>query len=350
MTSSSSSTCSTSSTSSTSCSSAPVWNDCKRPVSDIDIECTLCFNTLYQPITTPCGHTWCRPCLLRAVEVKPSCPCCRQSLPSYGCMQGRHPNRILTRILESFFSKTIEMRSLTSNQELPDRRLVVPIFVGSLALPGIPCFMRIFEERYRKMIQSCIGKDGIFGMCLPIRNRRCASDRNYSEFGTLLKIRNYQPVYPSDPQYQQENALPLYIVEAVGSHRFRVVEELSCEDGYCRAVIERVDDITEDEDDDDLDNNDAEPSSQSKQLCTISRAKAYVERRLRSMECNQRRHFERLHGPCPNDVGMLSFWLANVIPMDVYEKYSILPITSSQKRLEAVSTWLEKYLVVEECS
>ena len=33
-----------------------------------DLDCILCLKLLYEPVTTPCGHTFCRPCFLRAFD------------------------------------------------------------------------------------------------------------------------------------------------------------------------------------------------------------------------------------------------------------------------------------------
>lgn len=33
-----------------------------------DLDCTLCLKLLHQPLTTPCGHSFCRGCLLQALD------------------------------------------------------------------------------------------------------------------------------------------------------------------------------------------------------------------------------------------------------------------------------------------
>jgi hypothetical protein len=33
-----------------------------------DFECTLCFKLLYEPVTTPCGHSFCRSCLHQSMD------------------------------------------------------------------------------------------------------------------------------------------------------------------------------------------------------------------------------------------------------------------------------------------
>lgn len=40
------------------------------------MDCILCLKLLYEPVTTPCGHSFCRPCFLRASDHSTKCVCC----------------------------------------------------------------------------------------------------------------------------------------------------------------------------------------------------------------------------------------------------------------------------------
>lgn len=42
-----------------------------------DLDCTICLKLLYNPITTPCGHSFCRACLLQTMDYGNKCPVCR---------------------------------------------------------------------------------------------------------------------------------------------------------------------------------------------------------------------------------------------------------------------------------
>jgi len=48
-----------------------------------DFDCSLCFRLLWQPITTPCGHTYCRACIDRSLDHKRECPLCKASLQAH---------------------------------------------------------------------------------------------------------------------------------------------------------------------------------------------------------------------------------------------------------------------------
>lgn len=39
-----------------------------RPQRTDDFDCTLCLKLLYEPITTPCGHSFCRSCLFQSMD------------------------------------------------------------------------------------------------------------------------------------------------------------------------------------------------------------------------------------------------------------------------------------------
>lgn len=42
-----------------------------------DVECILCMKLLFEPVTTPCGHTFCRGCFARSADHSNKCPMCR---------------------------------------------------------------------------------------------------------------------------------------------------------------------------------------------------------------------------------------------------------------------------------
>ena len=61
------------------------------PVSEVllcreDFECSLCYRLLHLPVTTPCGHTFCRPCLDKCLDHKTECPLCKGSLAEVSCL------------------------------------------------------------------------------------------------------------------------------------------------------------------------------------------------------------------------------------------------------------------------
>lgn len=62
-------------------------------------ECVICQEIFIEPVTLPCGHSFCRPCIKKSLSVKPLCPTCRT--PMIGSSDGLALNFTLVHILET---------------------------------------------------------------------------------------------------------------------------------------------------------------------------------------------------------------------------------------------------------
>lgn len=109
-----------------------------------------------------------------------------------------------------------------------DARLDTPIFVCTLAFPGMPTILHVFEPRYRLMLRRCV-ESGTprFGMVLPARGNGTDRVGGVLEYGTMLEIKSVQML----PDGRS-------MVETVGSYRFRLLEKGSL-DGYTVGRVER---------------------------------------------------------------------------------------------------------------
>lgn len=255
------------------------------------LECQLCYLLLYDPLTTPCGHTFCKSCFARSLDHGDRCPLCRAEMPNFSFFQDHRPNNALLKILTSDtatfsdedalgsdstqqvknaatyagisvavgtgtdpkdpkegdrnagyiinddpesvphhygFKRLYEQRKSAIEQEEREARLSTPIFVCTLAFPGMPTILHIFEPRYRLMVRRCLESGNPrFGMVLPSR-----TNGGTEEYGTMLEIRSVQMLADGRS-----------MLETVGSYRFRLLEKGSL-DGYTVGRIERVDDIS----------------------------------------------------------------------------------------------------------
>ncbi len=85
----------------------------------------------------------------------------------------------------------------------------LPVFVCTLAYPGLPCPLHIFEPRYRLMIRECMETESRrFGMC-PAWDDSSA----FADYGTVLHINSVD--YTPDGRS---------LVSTTGERRFKVVE------------------------------------------------------------------------------------------------------------------------------
>lgn len=77
-------------------------------------DCPVCLRLLLEPVTTRCGHTFCRACLGRALEQNSSCPLCRQEL---GDALARAPCKSLEVLLAEELKEEYALRRSESKAE-----------------------------------------------------------------------------------------------------------------------------------------------------------------------------------------------------------------------------------------
>ncbi|XP_020796623.2 LON peptidase N-terminal domain and RING finger protein 3-like [Boleophthalmus pectinirostris] len=194
-----------------------------------DVECSLCMRLFLEPVTTPCGHTFCLQCLERCLDHNPKCPLCKEELSEF--LERRQFCRTL--LMEKLISKHLptelrERQKIHQEEmdELSNLNKSVPIFVCTMAFPTVPCPLHIFEPCYRLMIRRCMETGtNRFGMCLGDKLK------GFADFGCLLEIRDVK--FFSDGRS---------VVDTIGRRRFRVLKHQE-RDGYNTADIEYLEDV-----------------------------------------------------------------------------------------------------------
>ncbi|XP_035415729.1 LON peptidase N-terminal domain and RING finger protein 1-like isoform X2 [Cygnus atratus] len=193
-----------------------------------DLECSLCIRMFLEPVTTPCGHTFCKECLERCLDHRPNCPLCKQSLREY-LKAGSYSCTVLLQdiMLATFPAQLAERRELHQAEmaELSNLTKNIPIFVCTMSFPGIACPLHVFEPRYRLMIRQC-QETGTrrFGMCV------YETGKSFADYGCMLQIRQLELLADGRS-----------LVDTVGGRRFRVLRR-GHRDGYNTADIEYLED------------------------------------------------------------------------------------------------------------
>ncbi len=120
-----------------------------------DLECAVCLGLLCEAVTTPCGHTMCRLCLVRALQRQAKCPSCRAV-----CVISAedHPETLaLSRLARKCFPDMYEQRLEETRQEREAWRSLLPIFFYNLPIfPGEVLRLHLFEPRYKLMMQRIV--------------------------------------------------------------------------------------------------------------------------------------------------------------------------------------------------
>uniref|UniRef100_A0A1L8DSL0 Putative e3 ubiquitin ligase n=1 Tax=Nyssomyia neivai TaxID=330878 RepID=A0A1L8DSL0_9DIPT len=188
-----------------------------------DFDCVLCCRTLWKPVVTPCGHTYCSICLDRCMDYKQQCPLCMFYIEDTMSLARHGATRFLEVAMQRFIPVAYTKRK---RQELEPS---VPIFICTTAFPSVPCPLLVSEPRYRLMVRQAIESgDRHFGIAQPSGKPPQNGRQQYFEYGTMLDIRDCVLLGNG-----------CSILSTVGSRRFRVMARGE-KDGYDTAKVEYI--------------------------------------------------------------------------------------------------------------
>jgi len=304
-----------------SCQPAATAKACREVPQDLldanDLECSLCMRLFYEPVTTPCGHTFCKSCLERCLDHTLQCPLCKDSLKEYLASRKYVVTHVLDKLIKQYLKREHEQRTKIhqeEKQELSDLTKNVPIFVCTMAYPTVPCPLHVFEPRYRLMIRRCMDTGTRqFGMCIS------DPEKGFVDHGCMLIIRSVHFL----PDGRS-------IVDTVGGKRFQVVSR-GMRDGYSIADIEHLEDTRVEDEEELLELQELHDS-------------VYEQARTWFQNLKVRFHNQILQhfGPMPereDDIQATPngpaccWWLLAVLPVDPRYQLSVLSMTSLRERL-----------------
>mmetsp|Transcript_23965 Transcript_23965/g.42463 ORF Transcript_23965/g.42463 Transcript_23965/m.42463 type:complete len:343 (-) Transcript_23965:133-1161(-) len=126
------------------------------------LRCPLCLSLVCEPITVPCGHTFCRVCLYTAMKrSKKKCPYCRAVC--HVDPASHSENIMIKTIVQKCFPSEYRQRLVEAKQEAEQLESTLPIFFYNNTLfPGSLLHLHLFEQRYRHMINRCVSSNRMF--------------------------------------------------------------------------------------------------------------------------------------------------------------------------------------------
>ncbi|CAG8501016.1 10022_t:CDS:1 [Diversispora eburnea] len=306
--------------------------DCLKDLLLQELDCKVCYQLFIDPITTPCGHTYCKSCLTRSLDLNGRCPLCRYQLQDYISFINQPINKTLHTFIISLYSTLLSegRRQLVENDvnDINDMQYI-PIFATSLVFPNMSCFLNIYEPRYKLMIRRCLeSRTRQFGMVLKTEN-------GFTEYGTMLEIRSTEVL-------EDDGRL---MVETIGTYRFRVLET-GMRDGYDVGKIERVDDISAEEEiareREAIRNAGINNALEHTTSELITLASGLIEDIRNGYAAWLEQRINSTYGELPNDPSNFSYWVASILPINENEKYKLLEERSVRERLKLVVMWIEQ--------
>ncbi|WOL01693.1 LON peptidase N-terminal domain and RING finger protein 1 [Canna indica] len=282
-----------------------------KPQRTDDFECTLCFKLLYEPVTTPCGHSFCRSCLHQSMDHGNRCPMCRTIL---FISPRTYPISVtLNHIIQKSFPEEYAERK--SEQESLSHLGVdiLPLFVMDVVLPCQKLSLNIFEPRYRLMVRRIMEGNRRMGMVAID-----PATGSIADFACEVEIIECEPL-PDGRFY----------LEVEGRRRFRIVRSRD-QDGYRVAEVEWVQDIfpEESQERENIRQMASGAAELTKAWIRRARETTRLARRLRQLEL-----MESEGMPKPDDPERFSFWLLNLTNLRPSDKLELLRLRDTRTRI-----------------
>ncbi|XP_075192529.1 LON peptidase N-terminal domain and RING finger protein 2 isoform X2 [Anomaloglossus baeobatrachus] len=291
----------------------------KDLVDSSDFECSLCMRLFYEPVATPCGHTFCLKCLERCLDHNPHCPLCKENLSQFLASRAYKKTVLTEELIIRYLPEELSERKKLYDEEIKELSNLnkdVPIFVCTMAFPTIPCPLHVFEPRYRLMIRRSM-ETGTkqFGMCI--------SDelKGFADYGCMLQVRDVK-FFPDGRS----------VVDTIGLSRFKVLSH-GQRDGYNTANIEYLED--------------KKVEGQEYEELLLFHNSVYDQALawFSSLKDNMRAQILNHFGSMPNkdpDPQLNSsgpawcWWMLAVLPLENKAQLTILAMTSLKDRLQAI--------------
>ncbi|KAA8542471.1 hypothetical protein F0562_023393 [Nyssa sinensis] len=284
-----------------------------KPERTDDFDCTLCLKLLYEPITTPCGHSFCRSCLFQSMDRGNRCPLCRTVLfisPRTCAISVTLNNIIEKNFPEEYAERKLEHDSLT-NFGID----LMPLFVMDVVLPCQRLQLNIFEPRYRLMVRRIMEGNRRMGMVITD-----STTGSIADLACEVEITECEP-FPDGR----------FFLEVEGRRRFRILRSWD-QDGYRVAEVEWVHDIYPPEgtrERAELQETTNNVAQHAQSWMRNAQAAAQQDRR-RLLELNN----AEVMMPTAQDPERFSFWLATLTNRRPPERLDLLRIRDTKEVLD----------------
>ncbi|CAG4942055.1 unnamed protein product [Colias eurytheme] len=281
-----------------------------------DMECSICKDTFTTPITTPCGHIFCKLCIECHLFYSATCPLCNAPLNKFNADESSQTRymAIMLSLLGCY------------NQPPVEKEYLLPLVTVGSGYPEVLCAI-VFSPNARKFLDNLMNSSKpVFGII--------GDFEDDEDYGTVIEIRDCVQL-PNGSFY----------VTGIGVRRFRILGKYR----NTRFALARVVNIYDIE----------EKGVRFEELvksakCIISMAKDW----LSIMNPEMRRRVELIFGrPTLDQIdirnsfnknGPTWLWrLINVLPIKKCLLYLLLGETSVSVRMSVVKRLTKKAIMIE---
>lgn len=188
----------------------------------------------------------------------------------------------------------------------------IPLFpLRTVLFPGGFLPLRIFEQRYLKLVRNCAEDDSGFGVCLIREGEEAASPVKTARVGTCARIVDW---------YTLEDGL--LGVSATGTHRFETEHSWQDADGLVRARVKVL----------------AEPPA-----CEVPEAYSVLSDVVARFMEQVSQHYPGYTPDCLQDAVWLGYRLSELLPLAAIEKQHLLELSDPLERLQKLVEILPRF-------
>ncbi|CAM8978204.1 unnamed protein product [Rhodiola kirilowii] len=278
-----------------------------------DFDCTLCLKLLYEPVTTPCGHSFCLSCLFQSMDRSNKCPLCRTVLlisPKTCAISVTLNNIIQKNFSLEYAERKAEQESLTNLGVN-----LIPLFVMDVVVPCQKFALNIFEPRYRLMVRRIMEGNRRMGMVIID-----SATGSIAEYACEVEITECDPL--PDGRFH---------IEVESRRRFRI---LQCwdQDGYRIAEMEWIHDEVP-----------PEGSKEKAELLEMTNniaeyARLWIQSKKTAVRQDRKKLYRLLNKestmPSSQDPESFSFWFATLTDRRPSERLDLLRMRDTKRRLQ----------------
>ena len=123
-----------------------------------DLKCPLCLKILFVPVSTVCGHSYCKACIENCLARFRQCPICRVRL---GTQVVLTPAYVLQSIIDKRFPEEVKARKEEEAEKekarlrsLKPTTLPVVFVKDFISFPGVRFYIQLEEEKYEGLFRE----------------------------------------------------------------------------------------------------------------------------------------------------------------------------------------------------
>jgi len=264
-----------------------------------EYDCPLCQSLLFEPITTSCGHSFCKGCILRSQDHSNRCPICRAIIH---VSPDHMVNLLLIKTMKTLWGRSYENR--TTEASAPISEFQLPLLIMKMVLfPGQKIPLNIFEARYKLMIRRILDRGGKFGIVSLVGNK-------LAKIGTLATIEEHV-FLPNG------NSL----VSVSGTKLFKITSSFD-QDGYKVGIVEFLADQSI------LYQSQSDDRKISISLVFKETVSIFEDKMPGILPT-----VEKKFGKMPEGPVEFSYWLGSLLPVSSEQKQALLECSSVEELL-----------------